>query len=170
VPERDSSVLEAKKTIFRRWYGLPDLKFLFIVELGTCVQILIFTKGVEGCKKKYFPRRGMQKFTYKGRFLTIKIAYEKFLDWKSKWWKHALVPPLHIEIFISKKHWNLDFWRNFKVSSLGRFGQIWADFPAFTVAESMPELGLKSSKPHNFSTVSPNITCNGSLECYNPYL
>jgi hypothetical protein len=33
---------------------------------------------------------------------------------------------------------------------LGRFGQIWADFPAFTVAESMPELGLKSSKPHNF--------------------
>jgi hypothetical protein len=28
----------------------------------------------------------------------------------------------------------------------------------------MPELGLKSSKPHNFSTVSPNVTCNGSLE------
>jgi hypothetical protein len=53
---------------------------------------------------------------------------------------------------------------------LGSFGQIWADFPAFTVAESMPELGLKSSKPHNFSTVSPNITCNGSLESYNPYL
>jgi hypothetical protein len=76
VHERDSSVLEAKKTILRRWYGLPDLKFLFIVELGTCVQNLIFTKGVEGCQKKYFPRRGMQKFTYKGRFLTIKIAYE----------------------------------------------------------------------------------------------
>jgi hypothetical protein len=55
-------------------------KFLFIVELGTCVQNLIFTKGVEGCQKIYFPRRGMQKFTYKGRFLTIKIAYEKFLD------------------------------------------------------------------------------------------
>jgi hypothetical protein len=36
---------------------------------------------------------------------------------------------------------------------LGSFGQIWADFPAFIVAESMPELGLKSSKPHNFSTV-----------------
>jgi hypothetical protein len=80
VPERDSSVLEAKKTIFRYRYGLPDLKFLFIVELGTCVQNLIFTKGVEGCQKNYFPRRGMQKFTYKGRFLTIKIAYEKFLD------------------------------------------------------------------------------------------
>jgi hypothetical protein len=38
------------------------------------------------------------------------------------------------------------------------------------VAESMPKLGLKSSKPHNFSTVSPNVTCNGSLESYHPYL
>jgi hypothetical protein len=115
----------------------------------------------------------MQKFTYRGRFLTIKIAYEKFLDWKSKRWKHALVPPLHIEIFIFEKHWNLDFWRNFKVSSLGSFGQFWADlgrFSAFTVAESMPELGLKSSKPHKFSTVSPNVTYNGSLESYHPYL
>jgi hypothetical protein len=54
--------------------------------------------------KIYFPQRGMQKFTYKGRFLTIKIAYEKFLDWKSKRWNHALVPPLHIEIFIFEKH------------------------------------------------------------------
>jgi hypothetical protein len=44
------------------------------------VQNLIFTKGVEGCPKTYFPQRDMQKFTYKGRFLTIKIAYEKFLD------------------------------------------------------------------------------------------
>jgi hypothetical protein len=57
------------------------------------------------------------------------------------------------------------------LANLGRFGQIWADFPAFTVAaESMPELGLKSSKPHNFSTMSPNVTCNGSLESYHPYL
>jgi hypothetical protein len=38
------------------------------------------------------------------------------------------------------------------------------------VAESMPELGLKSSKPHNFSTVSPNVTCNGLMESYHPYL
>jgi hypothetical protein len=53
---------------------------------------------------------------------------------------------------------------------LGSFGQIWAEFAAFTVAESMPELGLKSSKPHNFSTVSPNVTCNGSLESYHLYL
>jgi hypothetical protein len=68
-----------------------------------------------------------------------------------------------ISIFggISKFH----IWADF-----GSFGQIWADFPAFTVAESMPELGLKSSKPHNFSTVSPNVICNSSLESYHPYL
>jgi hypothetical protein len=34
----------------------------------------IFTKVVEGCQKNYFPQRDMLKFTYKGRFLTIKIA------------------------------------------------------------------------------------------------
>jgi hypothetical protein len=57
-----------------------------------------------------------------------------------------------ISIFggISKFH----LWANF-----GSFGQIWAEFVAFTVAESMPKLRLKSSKPHNFSTVSPNVTC-----------
>jgi hypothetical protein len=69
-----------KKTIFGLKYGLPDFTFLFLVELGTCVQNLIFTKVVEGCQKKYFPQRGMLKSTYKGRFLTIIIAYEKFLD------------------------------------------------------------------------------------------
>jgi hypothetical protein len=80
MPERYSSVLGAKKTIFGLRYGLWDLTFLFLVELGTCVQNLIFTKVVEGCQKNYFPQRGMLKFTYKVRFLTIKIAYEKYLD------------------------------------------------------------------------------------------
>jgi hypothetical protein len=62
---------------------------------------------------------------------------------------------------ISKFH----LWADF-----GKFWQFWAEFAAFTVAVSMPELRLKSSKPHNFSTVSPNVTCNGSLESYHPYL
>jgi hypothetical protein len=56
------------------------------------------------------------------------------------------------------------------LANFGNFGRIWADFLAFTVAESMPKLGLKSSKPHNFSIVSPNVTCNGLLESYHPYL
>jgi hypothetical protein len=72
--------LGTKETIFGLRYGLPDFIFLFLVELGTCVQNLIFTKVVEGCQNNYFPQRGMLKFTYKGRFLTIKIAYEKNLD------------------------------------------------------------------------------------------
>jgi hypothetical protein len=80
VPKRDSSVSEAKKIILGHRYGLPDFLFLFLFELATCVQNLIFTKVVEGCQKKYFPQRGMLKFTFKGRFLTIKIAYEKFLN------------------------------------------------------------------------------------------
>jgi hypothetical protein len=80
VPERDSSVLEAKKTIFGRRYGLLDFIILFFFELGTCVKNLIFIKVVEGCQKNYFPQRGMLKFTYKGCFWIIKIAYEKFLD------------------------------------------------------------------------------------------
>jgi hypothetical protein len=34
--------------------GLLYFKFLFLVELGTCVQNLIFTKVVEGCQKIIF--------------------------------------------------------------------------------------------------------------------
>ena len=64
---------------------------MFLIELGTCVQNLMFTKVVKGWQKNYFPPRGMLKFTFKGHFLTIKIAYEKFLELKSKQWKHALV-------------------------------------------------------------------------------
>jgi hypothetical protein len=69
--------LEAKKIIFGRRYGLPNFIFLFLVELGTCMQNLMFTKVVKGWQKNYFPPRDMLKFTYP---LTIKIAYEKFLD------------------------------------------------------------------------------------------
>jgi hypothetical protein len=104
VPVRHSSVSGAKKTIFGRRYGLLDFTILFLVELGTCVQNLTSTRGVEHWEKNYFPPGGMLKFIYKGHFLTIKITYEKFLDWKSKRWKHALMPLLHVEIFIFEKH------------------------------------------------------------------
>jgi hypothetical protein len=40
---------------------------------------------------------------------------------------------------------NFHFWADF-----GKFGQFWADFAVLTVADSMPQLGLKSLKPHNF--------------------
>jgi hypothetical protein len=72
----DSSLLESKKTTFSSRYGMCLFGFLFLSELGTCSQNLMPTQGVE----HQFPQEGMLKFTYKGRFLTIKIAYEKFLD------------------------------------------------------------------------------------------
>jgi hypothetical protein len=38
------------------------------------------------------------------------------------------------------------------------------------VADSMPEVWLKSLKPHNFRTMNSNVMCSISLESYNPYL
>jgi hypothetical protein len=34
--------------------------------------------------------------------------------------------------------------------NFGNFGQFWADFVALAVADSMPEVWLKSLRPHNF--------------------
>jgi hypothetical protein len=93
-------LLGSKKTAFSSRCEMSLFRFLFVGELGTCPQNLVPTWGVEHWVKHQFPQGGMLKFTCKGYFLTIKIAYEKFLDWKSKWWKHALIPPLYIEIFI----------------------------------------------------------------------
>ena len=127
----DSSLLGSKKTTFLSKFRLCLFRFLFLCKLGTCPQNVMPTRGVEPWENHQFPQGGMLKFTYKGRFLTIKIAYEKFLDWKSKWWKHALVPLLYKEIFIFEKHWNLNFWWNFKVLSLSKFGQILAVLGSF---------------------------------------
>jgi hypothetical protein len=52
-------------------------KILFLGELGTCPQNLIFTRGVEHCEKNHFPQGGLQKFICKGRFLTIKKTFIK---------------------------------------------------------------------------------------------
>jgi hypothetical protein len=101
---------------------------------------------VEHWEKNHFPQRGMLKFTYKGRFLTIKIAFEKFLDWKSERWKHALEDYTYKLLFLKNTKISIfggilkfHHWADF-----GKFGQFWADFAALTVADSMPQLGLKS--------------------------
>jgi hypothetical protein len=47
-------------------------------------------------------------------------------------------------MFIFEKYLNFNFWWNFKVLSLGRFWQFWAEFAALTVVESLPEARLKS--------------------------
>jgi hypothetical protein len=58
---------------------------------------------------------------------------------------------LYKEIFIFEKHSNLNFWWHFKVpqanclwANFGNFWQFWADSATLTVADSMPQLGLKS--------------------------
>jgi hypothetical protein len=77
--------------------------FLFLSELGTCLQKLISTRDVERWEQIYFPQVGMLKFIYKGHFLTIKKTYKSLFYWKSKQWAHALVPWLHIDfIFLEK--------------------------------------------------------------------
>jgi hypothetical protein len=126
-------------------------RFMFLGELGTCPENVIPTSGVEPWEYHQFPQGGMLKFTYKGRLLTIKIAYETLLDWKSKRWKHALVPALYIEIFVSDKSLRSRFLVEFQSSifwqilaNLGSFGQLWAVFAALTVANSMPQRGLNS--------------------------
>ena len=67
----------------------------------------------------------MVKFTYKGRFLTIRIAYKKFLDWKSKQCKHVLVPFLYIKI---------SFWKTLK-------SQFMAEFQTFIFGQILVVLG-----------------------------
>jgi hypothetical protein len=104
LPKGDINLLGFKKTTFSSRFRMSLVRFLFLHVLSTCPQNLMPTRGVEPWENHQFPQRGMLKFTYKGRFLTIKIAYEKFLDWKSEQWKHALAPLLYIEIFIFEKY------------------------------------------------------------------
>jgi hypothetical protein len=65
-------------------------------------------------------------------------------------YKFLFLKNTKISIFggISKFH----FWADFSKfgNFLDSFGQFWADFAALTVADSMPQLRLKSQKPHNF--------------------
>jgi hypothetical protein len=79
MPEGYSRPSEAPKSNFRRGYGMLLSIFLFVSELGTCPQNPIPRKCVEHVEKNHFPQGGMLKFTYKGRFLTNKKAYEKSL-------------------------------------------------------------------------------------------
>jgi hypothetical protein len=55
-------------------------------------------------RKKSFSARGYAEIHIQRPFFYNKIAYEKFLDRKSKRNKHALVPLLHVEIFIFGKY------------------------------------------------------------------
>jgi hypothetical protein len=80
------------------------------------------TWGVEPWENHQFPQGGMLKFTYKSRFLTLRIAYEKFLDWKCS--------------DASSTHINFYFWKTLKSQFLVVFrsfgyGQILAVLGSF---------------------------------------
>ena len=79
--ERDNNVLEAKITIWGCRYGLWDFIFLFIFELGTCLQNLIFTKVVEGCRK-IISTKGYAEIHIQRPFFENKISIWKILGFK----------------------------------------------------------------------------------------
>jgi hypothetical protein len=113
-------------------------------------------------RKKSFPQGSMLKFTYKGRFLTIEKAYKNFLDWKSEWWKHALVPPLHVQIFIFEKTLKSQFLVVFQSFD---FGQIWAVLGKICCIDCGWEHAR--SKDENFKTP---LLLNRESKCYMEHL
>ena len=147
--------------------------FLFLSELGTCPHKSHTCKRCGTLRKKSFSARG---------YAEIHIQ-RPFFDNKNSIWNILGLKIQTVETCSSGTsiHWFFYFWKTLKSRFLvefqsfafrqiwadfGSFGQFWAEIAAFTVAESMPELGLKFSKPHNLWTVSPNVTWNGSLESY----
>jgi hypothetical protein len=96
-------------------------------------------------RKKSFSARGYDK----GRFLTIKIAYEKLLDIQTM--ETCSSAPSTRRNFYFRKILKSRFLAKFQsfifgqiLANFGSFGQFWADFAALTMADSMPQLGLKS--------------------------
>ena len=71
--------------------------------------------------KNLFSARGYTEIHKQMPFFDNKNSIWKKFNQKSERWEHALLLSLYIEIFIFEKYQNLNFWWNFKVSSLGRF-------------------------------------------------
>jgi hypothetical protein len=150
-----------KKITFSSRYEMCLFGFLFLGELGTCLQNLMPTQGVEPWKNHQFPQGGMLKFTY-----------NKNSIWKILGLKIRMVETCSSA---SSTYRNFYFWNKLKSGFLVVFqslvfGQIWARFAALTVVESIPEARLKSLKPFHPSTMNPNVTWSVSLESYHPYL
>jgi hypothetical protein len=128
-------------------------------------------------RKKSFSARGYAEIHIQRPFFDNKNSIWKFLGLKIQTKETcSSTPSTHRNIFFWKIL-NYQFLAEFQsfifgqiLANFGNFGQFWADFAALTVANSMPQHGLKSLKPHNVWTISPNDTCSISLESYNPYL
>jgi hypothetical protein len=75
----DPKVLKAKKTISWNRYGMCLSTFLFLSKLGTCLQNLIPTRGVEHWEKNHFPTRGYAKIHIQRPFFDNKKDIKKFI-------------------------------------------------------------------------------------------
>jgi tRNA(Glu) U13 pseudouridine synthase TruD len=99
-----------------------------------------------------------------------------FFDNKNSIWKNLGFKIQTVEMYssASSTHTNFYFWKKLKSRFLVAFqsfvfGQFWAKFAALAMADCMPELWLKSLKPHSFWTVSLKTMCNDFLDSYNQY-
>jgi hypothetical protein len=127
VPKRDSSLSGAKKTIFGRRYGLLDFTFLFLVELGTCVQNLTYTRGVEHWENIYFPQ-GVAEIHKQWPFFDNKKSIWKILGLKIQTVKTCSSA--------SSTRRNFYLWKTLRsrflvVFQSFDFGQILANFGSF---------------------------------------
>jgi hypothetical protein len=125
LPKGDSSLLGSKKTTSSSRFRISFFRFLFLGELGTCTQNLMPTQGVEPWENHQFPQGGMLKFIYKGRFLAIKIAYEKILGLK--------IQMVEIYSRASSTCANFYFWKKTKILIFGGISKfhLWANFGKF---------------------------------------
>jgi hypothetical protein len=84
-----------------------DRKILYLFCTSTCPQNLIPTRHIELWGKHHFAQRGMLKFTYKGRFLTIKRHMRNYCNENPN--GNSLVPLLRLGIFLKKNTKILNF-------------------------------------------------------------
>jgi hypothetical protein len=127
---------------------------MFLSELGTCLQNLISVR-----KKEIIFHWAMLKFTYKGRFLTIK-RHIKNCCIENPNDEHMYWCLLYLRIFI-KKNWLKIFQISIFsgvskflelivfgqiLAILGRFWQFWAHIAAMAMTNSMPSFERKKNK------------------------
>ena len=146
----DSTLLGSKKTTFSNKYEMSLFGFLFLGELGTCPQNLMRFGTL---RKSSISTRGYADIrTYE---LTKDIFWPKNSIWKIlglKIWmvkicSSASSTCTNYYFWKTLKSWLLVVFQSFSFgqifSNFGSFGQLWAKFDAFTVAESMPEVRVK---------------------------
>jgi hypothetical protein len=124
-------------------------------------------------RKKSFSARGYAEIHIQRPFFDNKNSIWKILGLKIRTMKTCSSASTRANFYfwkILKSRFLVEFQSFIFGQILAKFGQFWTDFAALTVADSMPQLRLKSEKPHNFWTISPNVTCSISLESYHPYL